>query len=560
MKKIVTALMCFAGIVPAMAQGGLATTHEESGFVPEGYFMDWHDEFDNGTELNASDWRHEVQGSGWVNHELQNYVNHKSPEGALVTEIKDDALIIRCFKENGKIYSGRVYAHSSKGWTYGYMEARIKLPKGKGTWPAFWMMPVHFTGWPADGEIDIMEEVGYHPNYVSSSLHANAHVHSNGTQVTHEMYCAGAEDDYHIYGIEWTGQKITTYVDGKKQLEYGNRGLGRDDWPYDDPFYLILNLAWGGDWGGNQGVDESALPCEMLVDYVRVYQKSNGSNEPKDNLKIGDVTLDYIGSNSYQATIDFVQGQDYAATGDEAFASKKWYYDPDFFSRNEDGTYKFIAVSGKYQVTASFGEDYFTFVPLDGEGNRLTYDKTTGTGALWAIGNDGFGKPSYAFAGNWGASVGWSPTPEMFVAVPQVSDKVYQLTLQVGKQLRADNVNFKFFHQAGYGDDSSDEFNVKDDTEYHISSTSDLFVVDTEESGNIKVKDQELTDGYTYVLTIDCSDPKNAVLSVVEEATAIKGVSTLATSSKAIYDLQGRRVEKPVKGIYVKNGKKFIVR
>ena len=121
-------------------------------------------------------------------------------------------------------------------------------------------------------------------------------------------------------------------------------------------------------------------------------------------------------------------------------------------------------------------------------------------------------------------------------------------------------MNFKFFHQAGYGDDSSDEFNVKDDTEYHISSTSDLFVVDTEESGNIKVKDQELTDGYTYVLTIDCSDPKNAVLSVVEEATAIKGVSTLATSSKAIYDLQGRRVEKPVKGIYVKNGKKFIVR
>ena len=114
------------------------------------------------------------------------------------------------------------------------------------------MMPVHFTGWPDSGEIDIMEEVGYHPNYVSSSLHANAHVHTNNTQVTKEMYCPGAEDDYHVYAIEWTQEKITTFVDG---------------------FYVILNLAWGGDWGGSQGVDESALPVTMSVDYVRVFQK-----------------------------------------------------------------------------------------------------------------------------------------------------------------------------------------------------------------------------------------------------------------------------------------------
>ena len=95
---------------------------------------------------------------------------------------------------HSSFYSGRVYAKVRQGWTYGYIEGRIKLPKGKGTWPAFWMMPVNFRSWPADGEIDIMEEVGYHPNYVSSSLHANAHVHSNGTQVTHEMLCEGAED------------------------------------------------------------------------------------------------------------------------------------------------------------------------------------------------------------------------------------------------------------------------------------------------------------------------------------------------------------------------------
>ena len=241
--------------------------------APDGYSLVWHDEFNEGTELNKADWTHEVQGSGWVNHELQNYVNHTTPKGRYVTEIMDGKLQIHCFKEDGKIYSGRVYAKVKEGWKYGYIEASIKLPKGKGTWPAFWMMPVNFRSWPADGEIDIMEEVGYHPDYVSSSLHANAHVHSNNTQVTHEMYCKGAEGEFHTYAIEWTAQNITTFVDGKKQLSYDNRGLGRDDWPYDDPFYVIFNLAWGGDWGGQQGVDESALPVTMEVDYIRVFQK-----------------------------------------------------------------------------------------------------------------------------------------------------------------------------------------------------------------------------------------------------------------------------------------------
>ena len=253
--------------------------------APDGYSLVWNDEFDgnygyapneNGiprTELNPNDWTHEVKNSGWVNHELQNYVNHKTPEGRLVTELRDGKLRITALKENGKVYSGRVYAKVKSGWTYGYIEASIKLPKGKGTWPAFWMMPVNFRSWPADGEIDIMEEVGYHPDYVSSSLHANDHVHSNGTQVTHEMKCPGAEGEFHTYAILWTAKNITTYVDGNVQLSYDNRGLGRNDWPYDDPFYIIFNLAWGGDWGGAQGVDESALPATMEVDYVRVFQK-----------------------------------------------------------------------------------------------------------------------------------------------------------------------------------------------------------------------------------------------------------------------------------------------
>ncbi|MBR6249941.1 MAG: family 16 glycosylhydrolase [Bacteroidales bacterium] len=243
----------------------------------EGYKLVWNDEFDQtSTSLNANDWRHEVQNSGWVNNELQNYVNEKSPEGKRVTEVKDGILKIKCLKENDKIYSGRVYAHDKQGWQYGYIEARIKLPKGKGTWPAFWMMPVNVDwaneGWPKCGEIDIMEEVGANPNYVSSSLHAEGHVHTLGNQVTHEMLCEGAEDDFHTYAMEWTKEGITTYVDGKVQLSYKSDGTVKN-YPYDKPYYIILNLAWGGSWGGYKGIDESALPTTMQVDYVRVFQK-----------------------------------------------------------------------------------------------------------------------------------------------------------------------------------------------------------------------------------------------------------------------------------------------
>lgn len=237
----------------------------------KGYELVWHDEFD-GDSL-SQDWTHEVKRKFWVNQELQNYVRIYTPQGQKVTEVSNGTLKLTAIKEGGEVYSGRVYAMRRSGWQYGYMEGRIKLPKGKGTWPAFWMMPVRGNRWPADGEIDIMEEVGVKPNYVSSSLHATGHVHSNNTQVTHEMLQEGAEDDFHLYAIEWTPERITTYVDGRVQLVYDNPGTGKVDWPYDAPFYLILNLAWGGSWGGMNGTDDSALPTSMEIDYVRVYQR-----------------------------------------------------------------------------------------------------------------------------------------------------------------------------------------------------------------------------------------------------------------------------------------------
>ena len=242
--------------------------------APDGYKMVWHDEFDG--DALSNDWTYEVQNSGWVNNELQNY-RKSEIDGKKTVETKDGILNINCFKgADDKVYSGRIKAKESQGWQYGYIEARIKLPKGKGTWPAFWMMPCKVDwekeGWPKCGEIDIMEEVGANPNYVSSSLHAEGHVHTLGNQITHEMLCKGAEDDFHVYSIEWSKEEIKTYVDGKLQLSYASDGTVKN-YPYDKPYYIILNLAWGGDWGGYKGIDESALPTTMQVDYVRVFQK-----------------------------------------------------------------------------------------------------------------------------------------------------------------------------------------------------------------------------------------------------------------------------------------------
>ena len=237
------------------------------------YKLVWHDEFST-NHINTSRWSFQTADAGWVNNELQTYVNGKSPKGTKVAETSNGTLKIHAFKEGDKIYSARMYGRKSTGFKYGYFEARIKLPKGKGTWPAWWMFPVDGSNWPACGEIDIIEEVGVDPNLVSSSFHTLAYNHTNHTQKTHEMYCVGAEEGFHIYALEWTEDYMRTYVDGTEQLYFENdHENNNDSWPFYKPFFLILNVAWGGDWGGYAGVDESALPVTMEVDYVRVWQK-----------------------------------------------------------------------------------------------------------------------------------------------------------------------------------------------------------------------------------------------------------------------------------------------
>lgn len=245
--------------------------------APEGYTLVWNDEFDTpsvGGKYAMPDterWWYETGANGWGNDELQHYVAGSVGDIPLA-EISDGTLKITAREVDGTVYSIRM--NSCEAWTYGWFEARLKLPEGRGGWPAFWMMPQNFTAWPDDGEIDIMEEVGYDPDNIHFSVHTRALNHILNTQPTATKRIDGAEGEFHVYAAEWTPDAICGYIDGEKYFEFRNDGTGdRDTWPFDAPFYLKLNLAWGGNWGGAQGIDPAALPLVYEVDYVRVFQK-----------------------------------------------------------------------------------------------------------------------------------------------------------------------------------------------------------------------------------------------------------------------------------------------
>ena len=246
--------------------------------VPEGYSLVWEEEF-NDERLSGGKpalpdtgkWWYENLQKGAVNNELQTYVGGYRGTDT-VAAIHDGTLKIIARKSGSDIISARI--NTIEGWTYGYFEARLRVPGGKGTWPAFWMMPKNFTSWPLDGEIDIMEYVGYQPNVVHSTVHTEAYNHMIGTQKGATKTIQNAETAFHIYAVEWTADYIKGFVDGEAYFRFDNDGKGdKKTWPFNVPFYLKLNLAWGGDWGGAQGVDESKLPATYEIDYVRVYQK-----------------------------------------------------------------------------------------------------------------------------------------------------------------------------------------------------------------------------------------------------------------------------------------------
>ena len=157
---------------------------------------------------------------------------------------------------------------------YGRFEIRARLPRGRGTWPAIWMLHSNsvYGNWPASGEIDIMEHVGYDVNKVHATVHTAAYNHTKGTQKGTNKVIPTATDEFHNYRVDWTPYAVRAFIDDVPYFEFINENTGFTTWPFNIKFFMILNVAVGGNWGGAQGVDATIFPASMVVDYVRVYK------------------------------------------------------------------------------------------------------------------------------------------------------------------------------------------------------------------------------------------------------------------------------------------------
>lgn len=238
---------------------------------PKEWKLVWSDEFSTPGTPDPNKWDYDLGGGGWGNNELQFYTNSEKN-----SRVEDGKLIIEALRETigtRNYSSARLVSRTKGDWTYAKVEARAKLPAGRGTWAAIWMLPTDWVygNWPRSGEIDIMEHVGFDVGRVHGTVHTDAFNHSKGTQQGSSRMVNDATSEFHIYSAEWTASEIVFKIDGTAYFTFRNSG-GIAYWPFDQRFHLLFNIAIGGNWGGQKGIDDTAFPQRMEVDYVRVYQ------------------------------------------------------------------------------------------------------------------------------------------------------------------------------------------------------------------------------------------------------------------------------------------------
>ncbi len=301
----------------------------------EGYHLKWEDQFE-GNSLNRDDWNVELHDPGWVNNELQSYVD--SPENIY---IEDGSLVLKPVKkenEDGNVSytSGRVNTQNKHDFKYGLFEARVKVPEGQGFLPAFWMMPTDenlYGQWPRCGEIDIMEVLGNNTDTSYGTIHyGNPHSESQGSYTLDE---GSFSEEYHVFDVEWEPGKISWYVDGKLIHTEDNwysatEGQGEITYPapFDQPFYIILNLAVGGNWPGNPDETTDIANAAYYIDYVKVYQKDSydeNVTKPVEEviLRNPDETGNYVVNGDFSVKEDLTDEKDWTfltALGGEAEA------------------------------------------------------------------------------------------------------------------------------------------------------------------------------------------------------------------------------------------------
>ena len=268
--------------VAADARGAGSTSASQAPApAPGAWHLSWSDEFDgpDGSAPDASKWVYDLGGNGWGNNELETYTDRREN-----VVLRGGSLVITARRETFRgadgterpYTSGRLKTFGTFTQTYGKVEARIRIPRGHGIWPAFWMLGDNFAtaGWPASGEIDIMENIGKEPTIVHGTIHGPGHAGAQAIGAAFTKPGGGAfADDFHVYAVEWEPNVIRWYVDGTlyqtrtpSDLPAGAR------WVYDHPFFILVNLAVGGNWPGYPDAT-STFPQELVVDYVRVYAR-----------------------------------------------------------------------------------------------------------------------------------------------------------------------------------------------------------------------------------------------------------------------------------------------
>jgi beta-glucanase (GH16 family) len=237
-----------------------------------GWQLVWHDEFDGAT-LDRANWNFDLGGGGWGNQEAEAYTDR--PENI---RVQDGRLVIKARREaipiDGYVYSSaRIKTEGLHAWQYGRIEARIKLPKGQGLWPAFWIMgdDIEQKGWPACGAVDIMELIGSQPDLIYAHIHGPGYSGSSGIGTGLAVGPETLQDDFHVYAIEWDQDGVRWYFDDQLYFTITPQDVP-GHWVFDHPFFIVLNLAVGGSWPGYPD-SSTNFPQDLLVDYVRVYQR-----------------------------------------------------------------------------------------------------------------------------------------------------------------------------------------------------------------------------------------------------------------------------------------------